>query len=232
MTGVQTCALPILAGIGLAAAGGLLLRLRLAGVAVYALVFVGTVVWALWEVGLDSWGLVPRLVGPAILMALGVVREKELGSITNLYVTPVSRIEFLLGKQLPYVAVAMISFLTLVAQAVFVFGVPVKGSLVEKNLKHWQLVLEDGTPLAGADVFPADGVLLQWDVAGIADGAHTLTLTAEDKAGNLGTAKVDLVVDNTPPIVAIAKPTGDPSASNPQRRARLTLLLSYNFGER
>ena len=37
-------------------------------------------------------------------MALAVVREKELGSITNLYVTPVTRIEFLIGKQLPYVA--------------------------------------------------------------------------------------------------------------------------------
>jgi hypothetical protein len=43
---------------------------------------------------------------PAISMALAIVREKELGSITNLYVTPVTRIEFLLGKQLPYVAVA------------------------------------------------------------------------------------------------------------------------------
>ena len=40
---------------------------------------------------------------PAILMALAVVREKELGSITNLYVTPVTPVEFLLGKQLPYV---------------------------------------------------------------------------------------------------------------------------------
>ena len=47
---------------------------------------------------------------PAILMALAVVREKELGSITNLYVTPVSRIEFLLGKQLPYIGVAMSNF--------------------------------------------------------------------------------------------------------------------------
>lgn len=46
---------------------------------------------------------------PAILMALAVVREKELGSITNLYVTPVTRLEFLVGKQLPYVAVALIS---------------------------------------------------------------------------------------------------------------------------
>ena len=47
---------------------------------------------------------------PAILMALAIVREKELGSITNLYVTPVTRIEFLLGKQLPYIAVALVEF--------------------------------------------------------------------------------------------------------------------------
>ncbi|WP_296600570.1 membrane-bound PQQ-dependent dehydrogenase, glucose/quinate/shikimate family [Phenylobacterium sp.] len=60
----------VLAGIGLAAAGWLLFRLRLAGVVVYAAVFAATVVWALWEVGLDSWGLIPRLIGPAILMAL------------------------------------------------------------------------------------------------------------------------------------------------------------------
>jgi len=66
---------------------------------------------------------------PAILMALGVVREKELGSITNFYVTPTTRLEFLLGKQLPYIAVAMLSFLALVLQAVFVFGVPIKGNL-------------------------------------------------------------------------------------------------------
>lgn len=65
---------------------------------------------------------------PAILMALGVVREKELGSITNLYVTPVSRLEFLLGKQLPYIAVSMISFFMLVAQAILIFDVPLKGS--------------------------------------------------------------------------------------------------------
>ena len=47
---------------------------------------------------------------PAILMALAIVREKELGSIINLYVTPVTRLEFLLGKQLPYIAVAMVNF--------------------------------------------------------------------------------------------------------------------------
>ena len=66
---------------------------------------------------------------PSILTALAVVREKELGSITNLYVTPVTRLEFLLGKQLPYVTLAMVSFSVLLALAVFAFRVPLKGSL-------------------------------------------------------------------------------------------------------
>jgi len=67
---------------------------------------------------------------PAILMALGVVREKELGSIINLYVTPVTRLEFLIGKQLPYIGIGLISFLGLSALAVVVFQVPVKGSFI------------------------------------------------------------------------------------------------------
>jgi len=65
---------------------------------------------------------------PAILMALGVVRERELGSITNLYVTPVTRLEFLIGKQIPYVAVAMGNFTLLYLMALFVFQLPLKGS--------------------------------------------------------------------------------------------------------
>jgi ribosome-dependent ATPase len=65
---------------------------------------------------------------PAILMALAIVREKELGSITNLYVTPVTRIEFLIGKQLPYVAIGMVNFAILFLIASLVFAVPFKGS--------------------------------------------------------------------------------------------------------
>jgi ribosome-dependent ATPase len=67
---------------------------------------------------------------PAILMALAVVREKELGSITNLYVTPVTRLEFLVGKQLPYVAVALINFIIMFMMAIFIFDVPLKGSFL------------------------------------------------------------------------------------------------------
>ena len=67
---------------------------------------------------------------PAILTAVSVVREKELGSITNLYVTPVTPLEFLMGKQLPYVAIAMVNFALMMVMATVVFGVPVKGSLL------------------------------------------------------------------------------------------------------
>ncbi|MCD6259731.1 MAG: ribosome-associated ATPase/putative transporter RbbA [Helicobacteraceae bacterium] len=67
---------------------------------------------------------------PSILMALSVVREKELGSITNFYATPVTRLEFMLGKQLPYVVISMVSFFGLLLLAVFVFGVPIKGDLL------------------------------------------------------------------------------------------------------
>ncbi len=68
------------------------------------------------------------LMIPAMLTALSVVREKELGSIINLYVTPVTRTEFLLGKQLPYIVLGMINFGLLALLAVTLFGVTVKGS--------------------------------------------------------------------------------------------------------
>ena len=70
------------------------------------------------------------LMIPAMLTALSVVREKELGSIINLYVTPVTRSEFLLGKQMPYIVLAMLNFTLLTLLAVTVFGVPVKGSFL------------------------------------------------------------------------------------------------------
>ena len=65
---------------------------------------------------------------PAILMAVSVAREKELGSITNFYVTPTTRLEFLLGKQLPYIAIAFANFIMMTFMIILVFGVPLKGS--------------------------------------------------------------------------------------------------------
>ncbi|WP_151447661.1 ribosome-associated ATPase/putative transporter RbbA [Lacisediminimonas profundi] len=68
------------------------------------------------------------LMLPAMLTALAVVREKELGSIINFYVTPTTRSEFLLGKQIPYIALAMLNFLLMCLAAVTIFAVPIKGS--------------------------------------------------------------------------------------------------------
>ncbi|MBS1160369.1 MAG: ybhF 1 [Proteobacteria bacterium] len=74
------------------------------------------------------------LMLPAMLTALAVVREKEVGSIINLYVTPVTRTEFLLGKQLPYVGLAMINFALMLLLTVTIFGVPVTGSVLALTL--------------------------------------------------------------------------------------------------
>ncbi|WP_286791283.1 ribosome-associated ATPase/putative transporter RbbA [Thalassospira sp. UBA4513] len=80
------------------------------------------------------YAMVPSVIAlllvfiPAVLMAVGVVREKELGSITNLYVTPVSKLEFLWGKQLPYVALGLINFFLMSAMALFWFEVPLRGN--------------------------------------------------------------------------------------------------------
>jgi ribosome-dependent ATPase len=64
----------------------------------------------------------------AILMAVSVVKEKELGSITNFYVTPTTRLQFLLGKQIPYIVVGMLNFAILTLMAIYLFQVPLKGS--------------------------------------------------------------------------------------------------------
>ncbi len=67
---------------------------------------------------------------PAILMAVSIVREKELGSMINFYVTPTRKMEYLLGKQLPYILISMVNYFILCAMALFVFGVEMKGSFL------------------------------------------------------------------------------------------------------
>ena len=67
---------------------------------------------------------------PAILMTVSIVREKELGSMINFYVTPTGRMEYLLGKQIPYIVIGMLNFFILAVMALVVFGVPIKGSFL------------------------------------------------------------------------------------------------------
>lgn len=92
---------------------------------------------ALYNQSFDSiYAMVPGdimlllMLIPSMLTALSVVREKELGSIANFYAAPATKAEFLLGKQLPYVVIALIQFVTLVLLAVFLFQVPIKGSIL------------------------------------------------------------------------------------------------------
>jgi ribosome-dependent ATPase len=71
---------------------------------------------------------------PAVMATVGVVKEKETGSIANFYSTPITKFEFLLGKQLPYIAAAMISYVIMILLSVFLFQVPVKGSFLALTL--------------------------------------------------------------------------------------------------
>ncbi|MBL8709058.1 MAG: ribosome-associated ATPase/putative transporter RbbA [Rhodospirillaceae bacterium] len=67
---------------------------------------------------------------PAMLTALGVVREKELGTIANLYASPAGIGEYLIGKQLPYIGIGCFACLLMTLTAIPVFGVYPKGSIL------------------------------------------------------------------------------------------------------
>jgi len=71
---------------------------------------------------------------PAVMATVGVVKEKETGSIANFYSTPITKFEFLFGKQLPYIVAAMISYVIMILLSVFLFQVPVKGSFLVLTL--------------------------------------------------------------------------------------------------
>ena len=83
----------------------------------------------------STWSMVPALVmftlmvSSPLLTALGIVREKETGSIYNIYSSTVSRFEYLAGKLLPYVMISSVNALLLWIIATQWFAVPFKGSL-------------------------------------------------------------------------------------------------------
>ena len=78
--------------------------------------------------------MIMLLVMPMVMATIGVVREKETGSISNFRSTPISKLEFLLGKQLPYVVVGMLIFVLMLLMSLFIFQVPVKGSFAALTL--------------------------------------------------------------------------------------------------
>jgi ribosome-dependent ATPase len=74
------------------------------------------------------------LLIPSILMTVAIVREKELGSMINFYVTPTGKLEYLIGKQIPYIVIGLINFFILALMSLIVFGVPIKGSFLMLTL--------------------------------------------------------------------------------------------------
>lgn len=83
----------------------------------------------------SSHFFVPGLVGIILqlvtlfLTSFAVVRERELGTLEQLFVTPVGRTGLLLGKLLPYALVGFVALLTVLVVMIFVFGVHIRGSI-------------------------------------------------------------------------------------------------------
>jgi ABC-2 type transport system permease protein len=79
--------------------------------------------------------MVPGLVGlllvqvGVMITALGVVRERERGTLEQLMITPLSRLELMLGKILPYLLIALLDLALILAVGAAVFDVPVRGSV-------------------------------------------------------------------------------------------------------
>ena len=82
----------------------------------------------------DLWFLVPGLIAMLLqtqtitLTALAVVREREMGTIEQILVTPIRPIELMLGKTIPNLLIAVINMLTIVVVGTLGFGVPFYGN--------------------------------------------------------------------------------------------------------
>ena len=84
---------------------------------------------------ISAYYMIPALVGlilqflTVILTATAIVRERERGTIEQLIVTPLTAAELIVGKLAPYVVIAFIDTLVILAGGVLLFGVPINGSL-------------------------------------------------------------------------------------------------------
>jgi ABC-2 type transport system permease protein len=71
------------------------------------------------------------LVFSIMLTSIGIVREKEIGTIEQVMVTPIANIEFILGKTIPYLITGYLTMTAMLAAAVAIFGVRIHGSLLQ-----------------------------------------------------------------------------------------------------
>jgi ABC-2 type transport system permease protein/ribosome-dependent ATPase len=84
----------------------------------------------------SSYALIPGLIAivllmnPAVLAALAITREKEFGTIYNIYSSPIKRWEFLTGKIIPYLVISLINFVVIITSIKLIFHIPMKGNLI------------------------------------------------------------------------------------------------------
>lgn len=74
-------------------------------------------------------GIIMQLV-TLFLTSFAIVRERELGTLEQLFVTPVGRAGLLIGKLIPYAVIGFVETLIVLVVMVFIFGVPIRGELV------------------------------------------------------------------------------------------------------
>jgi ABC-2 type transport system permease protein len=69
------------------------------------------------------------MIVSALMTSITITREKELGTMETLLVSPLNPVQIVLGKVTPYVILSFVNAVTIVAMGYFVFGLPVQGSL-------------------------------------------------------------------------------------------------------
>ncbi|MGI6226762.1 MAG: ABC transporter permease [Peptococcales bacterium] len=90
--------------------------------------------------GITAYYMVPAILGVVVTMtmvlltSMGIVREREKGTLEQLMVTPIKSIELMIGKILPYIVLGYLQITVALIIGVTVFGVPIKGSLLELYL--------------------------------------------------------------------------------------------------
>ena len=77
--------------------------------------------------------VIMMIVG-AILTALSIVKEKERGTIEQILVSPIRPLEMMIGKLVPYMVIALIDLAIIICAGYLLFGVPIKGSIVQLAL--------------------------------------------------------------------------------------------------
>ena len=80
--------------------------------------------------------MIPGIVGllltimTTVLMAMGVVREREIGTLEQLIVTPIKPFQLIVGKVIPFVIIGFLDVLLVISVMVFWFGIPVRGDFL------------------------------------------------------------------------------------------------------